>query len=864
MKRPTPQSRTARTSGRSGRSGRSRLVASGAGALLALVASAGLARAEPFPARGERVFSPGRSAASEDSGEALVLNPANLGFLTGKELRWTGVRCTDTQRVACGHSFDLSTPVMWGLGAGFRVDYISPPSTAGGPYFGQDYVWLTWGLGYSVSRSLSFGATLQTSFSPNRSVGGIVALSAGVSYRPSPRLAFGLVAHDFNGPASFPLQTGASRALLPVLDRQYVAAASFRPTGTRAFEVGAEVRYYDGADQARPRAVLGIDIPGVGRARGDVEVGNLSQSDPAYLATLGLELNLRGASLGGGAIVGNALGRTTDTGQYLTAGLADFGSPASIPRSGHAVTLRLEATPGTRSHVRLLRRLWRLSERSDIEAVTLLLRDEPATSFAHAEELADAFRLLRARGKKVVCSFETAGPKGLFACASADRVVLNPAGGVRYSGLKSTHIYLAGLLDKIGVKAEFVRIGAHKSAPEQLMNRSASDVARADQGGPAPQQRGRVRPQHVALQAHAGGADPRGHAQGAVRRRRGARREARRHARLRRRARPGHAGRRRPQGQRREIRRRGGRAAPLRPAKQGRPAVRRRRHDRRPLEHGAAARHEALRQLHHRRERQAPPRGLERARRGAARRDARRLFARGRRHVARAAAPRAEEAAHRVDGFHRGERWVLRRGGRHEDLRVAAHGDREHRHLLRQGRRERPARQARRERRGAKDHAARRRRVVLPRLHPDERTELERKVGQFYDVFVDRVSQGRKLTREQVDAVGQGRVWAGQQALDKKLVDEMGGLRHALEHARKAANLPEDAPIQEEPPVTKSLLETALELAGYARGPMVIDGLPVQVKDVVRAVAPMAVYADSVPLARMEWETLGENGVDDD
>ena len=45
---------------------------------------------------------------------------------------------------------------------------------------------------------------------------------------------------------------------------------------------------------------------------------------------------------------------------------------------------------------------------------------------------------------------------------------------------------------------------------------------------------------------------------------------------------------------------------------------------------------------------------------------------------------------------------------------------------------------------------------------------------------------------------------------------------------------------------------------------MVIDGLPVQIKDVVRAVAPMAVYADSVPLARMEWETLGEHGVDDD
>src|SRR6185369_13708185 len=48
-------------------------------------------------------------------------------------------------------------------------------------------------------------------------------------------------------------------------------------------------------------------------------------------------------------------------------------------------------------------------------------------------------------------------------------------------GIKTTHLYLAGLLSNIGVKAEFVRIGAHKGAPEQFMNEHASDVARADQ-----------------------------------------------------------------------------------------------------------------------------------------------------------------------------------------------------------------------------------------------------------------------------------------------------------------------------------------------------------------------------------------------
>ena len=89
--------------------------------------------------------------------------------------------------------------------------------------------------------------------------------------------------------------------------------------------------------------------------------------------------------------------------------------------------------------------------------------------------------MLKAHGKKVICSFEDAGPKALYACASATRIVINPAGGLRYSGLKTTHMYLAGLLGKIGVKAEFVRIGAHKGAPEQFMNEHASDVARADQ-----------------------------------------------------------------------------------------------------------------------------------------------------------------------------------------------------------------------------------------------------------------------------------------------------------------------------------------------------------------------------------------------
>ncbi len=88
--------------------------------------------------------------------------------------------------------------------------------------------------------------------------------------------------------------------------------------------------------------------------------------------------------------------------------------------------------------------------------------------------------MLRAHGKKVLCSWEVAGPKALYACASADRIVVTPSGGVRYAGLKSQYIYLKGLLDKIGVKAEFVRVGPHKSAPEQFTNEHAGPVANED------------------------------------------------------------------------------------------------------------------------------------------------------------------------------------------------------------------------------------------------------------------------------------------------------------------------------------------------------------------------------------------------
>ncbi|MCV7014477.1 signal peptide peptidase SppA, partial [Mycolicibacterium madagascariense] len=66
----------------------------------------------------------------------------------------------------------------------------------------------------------------------------------------------------------------------------------------------------------------------------------------------------------------------------------------------------------------------------------------------------------------------------------------------------------------------------------------------------------------------------------------------------------------------------------------------------------------------------------------------------------------------------------------------------------------------------------------------------------FYTDFVQRVADGRGMTVEAVDAVARGRVWTGADALDRGLVDELGGLQTAIERAKVLASVDADADVK--------------------------------------------------------------------
>lgn len=71
----------------------------------------------------------------------------------------------------------------------------------------------------------------------------------------------------------------------------------------------------------------------------------------------------------------------------------------------------------------------------------------------------------------------------------------------------------------------------------------------------------------------------------------------------------------------------------------------------------------------------------------------------------------------------------------------------------------------------------------------DELAILQHMVDWIYDQFVTKVSESRKLKREQVEEIAQGRVWSGVEAKKLGLVDEIGGLDAAIAYAAKKANL---------------------------------------------------------------------------
>ncbi len=106
------------------------------------------------------------------------------------------------------------------------------------------------------------------------------------------------------------------------------------------------------------------------------------------------------------------------------------------------------------------------------------------------------------------------------------------------------------------------------------------------------------------------------------------------------------------------------------------------------------------------------------------------------------------------------------------------------------------------------------------RMTPFETAVMQENIDRVYGTFVDHVSEGRGMLPEEIDRIGQGRVWSGAEALDNGLADESGSLADAIDLAANLADL-EKWSIEELPEIVDPYTRLIQELTGETAGRLI-------------------------------------------
>lgn len=114
------------------------------------------------------------------------------------------------------------------------------------------------------------------------------------------------------------------------------------------------------------------------------------------------------------------------------------------------------------------------------DRITGLVLDVQAADmdWAKLEELRGAVGAFREAGKPVVSYLEAGMTRDYALASAADRVVLAPEASLMVLGLSAELAFMKDTLGKLGMEADFVHVGAYKSAPERMTRTSASEANR--------------------------------------------------------------------------------------------------------------------------------------------------------------------------------------------------------------------------------------------------------------------------------------------------------------------------------------------------------------------------------------------------
>ncbi len=149
---------------------------------------------------------------------------------------------------------------------------------------------------------------------------------------------------------------------------------------------------------------------------------------------------------------------------------------------------------------------------------------------------------------------------------------------------------------------------------------------------------------------------------------------------------------------------------------------------------------------------------------------------------------------------------------------------------------------------------------------PEQWQVVRGMLDSIYSQFTTKVAQGRKLPVEKVQDVAKGRVWTGEDALARGLVDELGGFPAAISSARKLAHIPEreDIELKVYPP-QKSRWEALMALIEGEHEDSSDPDEEVALRSMLRRLQPAARLLQQLGVTRTreQWLRVPPSGIMD-
>jgi protease-4 len=429
---------------------------------LALAQTGAIVR-EPVPPRG--VTLPPTGAALVDEATALSVNPAALRFVGPAQLFYVHERNLVRDQVGDG-VFLGAAPL--GLGLGLSLEWIRGHGAQ------PDYRKTSFGLALG-SRTLALGGTYNTFGSDDGDIDRLSTFDLGLSWRPMKAFALGAVVRNVDQPEEGPLR----------LERSYDVGVGVRPFDER-YTLGVDYLFReDDVDAGRLHYTLQAEVlPGV-RAGAGVSHAVRGNTELALQLALTLDTSRFGLTYAGGGtsdgmdhvVAVRLSGETyrrirTSDGVVALLDLNDSLSGSTSPLLG------LLGAGGQDPFLRTMRFLELAAKDERLRGVVLKLEGLPGAEWGRAEELRHAVLRLRASGKKVMAVLFNCDDTCYLVASAADQVYALPEALLPINGLVASVSYLGGTMEKLGVTWDVARVGAYKTAPEQLVRKDMSEAQR--------------------------------------------------------------------------------------------------------------------------------------------------------------------------------------------------------------------------------------------------------------------------------------------------------------------------------------------------------------------------------------------------